>query len=135
MITGLLTLLGVAMQASPSPPGVSFCARMAEAMEMKPMKETGVWQLQTLGGLGAALFGGTSTMALAVRPVGNITQEELDRLDKSCEATSKGAFCNIEGPLEFRVKTRKGDATLIAEPKDRARVEITGTRIRCTDIS
>lgn len=114
-------------------PADSFCARMAEAMEMKPTKDAGVWQLQTLGGLGPALFGGTSTMAFSVRPVGEITQAELDRLDESCDSTAKGALCNIQGPLEFRVKTRKGEATIIADAQDRALVEIIGTRIRCSD--
>lgn len=118
----------------------SFCERMAAQLGMTPVERgrqgqtTGEWRVNTLTGIGPALFGGSSTMSVSIRPIGEHSYDEAANLtEQTCSSTRKGLLCRIDQPLRVRIGTRKGEATVESLPGERAEVEIRSVTIFCRD--
>lgn len=131
-----------ALVAAQSPLEVQpgFCTRLAAASGMKPAKPVDsrpAWEVDTLGGLGPLLFGGTSVMSMGVEPVGDATATAADyqRLRKACDPTDKGAVCAIDGPVLFHVGVKGRVVQISAAAGEHAQVHIRGTRISCPDVT
>jgi hypothetical protein len=135
--TTFLLLLLPSQVAAPVP---SFCERLAPQLQMvtaergRPGAVTGEWRIDTLSGIGPILFGGTATTSISTRPVGDsVSRAELDRIDGMCASTKSGSLCRILGPVELKMRTRRGEAQVEAKPGERAEVEIRGTKVFCRD--
>ncbi|WP_156141206.1 hypothetical protein [Sphingomonas sp. 37zxx] len=132
-------LISMATTASAQTTDPTFCERLAPQLQMKPVENgkglaTGVWRVNTLSGIGPALFGGTSTMSISIRPIGDPSYAEATALiEKACETTKGGTRCTIDGPMRVKIGTRKGVADLEAKVGDLAEIEIKGVIVLCRD--
>lgn len=93
--------LAFALSAQTAAPA-TFCERMAPQIGMKPVERgrqghtAGEWSVNTLGGIGPALLGGTSVMSISIRPIGEHSFDEAARIvEEACAATKKGQICRI----------------------------------------
>lgn len=108
---------------------------MAAELPMKEKRAVGVRRAFDMPMLNLAqrlLVGGTATVGMSLRPVGeSYDAAESRRLDKLC----KGRSCTIDGPMVLGL-TLKDDEERQFEAKagDRARVSVAGVRLRCEDL-
>lgn len=118
------------------PVSTGFCARAGATMGMTlaTAKEGPVWRKPLLG-LGASLFGGSSSVMMAVSPVDGASAGAADyqRLQKVCLATKKGMNCTVEGPMMLTVSIKGVDHALEARPGERAEFRMAGSKLECVD--
>lgn len=133
IVLGLISLLTTAAHDQPS----SFCERLAPQLGMKPVPPSGKgagteWKVNLLGGLGTALFGGSTSATFGVESTGPATVEEYQRLQQACVQTEKGGLrCDVDGPVRLTVGTPKGKVSVDAVAGERATVEMRKTSIFC----
>lgn len=118
---------------------VTFCARMAPQLGMTSIERgrqgqaTGEWRVNALSGLKAIFSGGL--VSFAMRPVGEATVQDYQRLSTACGQSKKGILCKVDGPGVLIVSTGKGKAETEARSGERAEVELRGTTVYCRDPS
>lgn len=133
IVLGIIGLLTTAAQDTPA----TFCERLAPQLGMKPVPPSGKaagseWKVNLLGGLGTALFGGTTSATFGVESTGTATVEEYERLQKACAQTEKGGLlCKVDGPMRLTVGTPKGKVSVDATAGERATVEMRKASIFC----
>ena len=136
-IIGAMIMASIATGAvGQEPVSAGFCARAGATMGMTlaTAKEGPVWRKPLLG-LGASLFGGSSSVMMAVSPVDGASAGAVDyqRLQKVCLATRKGMNCTVEGPMMLTVSIKGVDHALEARPGERADFRMAGSRLECID--
>jgi hypothetical protein len=136
-IIGAMIMASIATGAvGQEPVSAGFCARAGATMGMTlaTAKEGPVWRKPLLG-LGASLFGGSSSVMMAVSPVDGAPAGAADyqRLQKVCLATRKGMNCTVEGPMMLTVSIKGVDHALEARPGERADFRMAGSRLECID--
>ena len=111
----------------------SFCQRMAAKLPMKEKRGSGTvraFDLQTLSWTKRWLTGGSSYFTLQLEPVDQ-TEAEEKRIEIMCSSVP----CVMEGPFRLTVGFKDGSTHMFEGMKDeRARVELVGTRMRCSDL-
>jgi hypothetical protein len=105
------------------------------ALEL-PMKEKRVagairaFDMQTLTAAQRWLFGGSTSFSMSLAPLSE-TLEERQRLGEMCVTST----CTMNGPVRFNLGLKNGSTHAFeARPGERARVEVVGTRLRCSDL-
>ena len=136
-IIGAMVMASIATGAmGQQPVSAGFCVRAGATMGMTlaTAKEGPVWRKPLLG-LGASLFGGSSSVMMAVSPVDGASAGAADyqRLQKVCLATRKGMNCTVEGPMMLTVSIKGVDHALEARPGERAEFRMAGSRLECVD--
>lgn len=133
--------LGVAallLGGATEPPTPTFCARLAPKLNMKasPAGDGPVgsreWRLE-LFGLGAMLFGGSASVTFFVAPGATGTAGDFIAHRDACKPSKGKIRCDLEGPVQFNVGTKKGDISEEVLPGERAVVEMPGKSIICRD--
>ena len=126
-------IAALAMSATSTTTAPSFCQRMAAELPMKEKRVDGTrraFDMQTMTVAQRWLIGGSTSFSMKLEPVVD-TPEEEQRLDKMCGASP----CTMEGPLRFTLGLKDGTTHIFeARPNERMRVEMVGTRIRCSDL-
>ncbi|WP_312489201.1 hypothetical protein [Sphingomonas sp.] len=111
----------------------SFCQRMAAELPMKEKRVAGTlraFDLQTLSAARRLLIGGTTYFSMKLEPVDD-TVAERQRMESMCDTSP----CTMEGPLRFTLGLKDGTKHIFeARPGERMRVEMVGTRVRCSDL-
>ncbi|SFR90608.1 hypothetical protein SAMN05192580_1741 [Sphingomonas jatrophae] len=106
---------------------------MAAELPMKEKRVDGTrraFDMQTMTVGQRWLTGGSTFFSMKLEPVDD-TPDEQQRLKTMCP----GAACTMEGPLRFTLGLKDGTAhSFVAGPNERMRVEMVGTRIRCSDL-
>ncbi len=136
-------IIGTAIAASiaagatgQEPASAGFCARAGASMGMErtATREGPVWRKPLLG-LGAVLFGGSSSVMMAVSPVEGAEAGVVDyqRLQKVCLPSKKGMNCAVEGPMLLTVSIKGVDYPNEARPGERAEFRMVGSRLECVD--
>lgn len=137
LITAAAGCLAIAAHSSAQTPPSTFCARLAPQLGMKPeVARSGSqvsWKVNTLGGLGPALFGGSTVVSFMLKPVEGTSAEQAQRFDQNCTQSKKGMLCRVEGPVRLAVSTKRGVASADATAGERAEVEMRGTSLHCRD--
>lgn len=111
----------------------SFCQRMAAELPMKEKRVAGTrraFDMQTMTVAQRWLTGGTTSFSMKLEPISD-TPEERERLSKMCG----GSPCTMQGPLRFTLGLKDGTTRVFeALSAERMRVEMVGTRVRCSDL-
>lgn len=123
----------LATSVIPTATAPSFCQRMAAELPMKEKRVAGtrrVFDMQTMTVAQRWLIGGSTSFSMKLEPL-NDTSEERQRIESMCRASP----CTMEGPLRFTLGLKDGTVHVFeARPGERARVEMVGTRVRCSDL-
>lgn len=126
-------IAALAMSATSTTTAPSFCQRMAAELPMKEKRVEGTvraFDMQTMTVAQRWLVGGSTSFSMKLSPIDD-TPEEHRRVDEMCAASP----CKMEGPLRFTLGLKDGTAHIFeARPNERMRVEMVGTRIRCSDL-
>lgn len=129
----LAAAVAAVMSPATSTPTPSFCQKMAAELPMKEKRVSGVrraFDMQTMTAAQRLLLGGTISFSMKLEPIGD-APEEQQRVDAMCGASP----CTIEGPVRFTLGLKNGTQHVVdAASGERARVELVGTRIRCSDL-
>ena len=134
MIKLSLSLVAAAsMAAAPTAAQPSFCQRMAAEIPMKEKRVEGTvraFDMQTLSWTKRWLTGGSSYFTMKLEPIDD-SESEAERIDAMCSTVP----CILEGPFRFTLGLKDGSLfPFEAAPGERARVEMVGTRMRCSDM-
>lgn len=123
----------VATSVAPTAPAPSFCQRMAAELPMKEKRVAGTrraFDMQTMTVAQRWLIGGTTSFSMKLEAISDVP-EERQRIEGMCG----GSPCTMEGPLRFTLGLKDGTVHVFeARPGERARVEMVGTRVRCSDL-
>jgi hypothetical protein len=123
----------LATSVTPTATTPSFCKRMAAELPMKEKRVAGTsraFDLQTMTAARRLLIGGTTFFSMKLEPIDD-TAEERQRVEKMCDSSP----CSMEGPLRFTLGLKAGTKHVFeARPGERMRVEMVGTRVRCSDL-
>lgn len=122
--------------ASAQTPTPSFCERLAPQLGMKQKviirkTEDVFWEVNALGGLKTALFGGSAMVSFGVAPLGEPSVADYQRLQGTCAQNGKEIICRVIEPLRLTVQAKGGAAQVEAAPGEKATVATKGTRITC----
>lgn len=125
-----------AANATAQTPAPSFCERLAPQLGMKQMinsgKEGGVlWEVNVLGGLKTALFGGSTMISFGVAPLGEPSVADYKRLQGTCAQNGKELTCRVVEPLRLTVQAKGEAAKVESAPGERATVTTRGRHITC----
>jgi hypothetical protein len=127
-ITTALTI-----SATSTAPAPSFCQRMAAELPMKEKRVAGAsraFDMQTMTAARRMLLGGTTFFSMKLEPIDD-TAEERQRMEGMCDTSP----CTMQGPLRFTLGLKDGTKHVFeARPGERMRVEMVGTRVRCSDL-
>lgn len=115
-------------QSAASADGV--CAQLAPQTGMKP-QAGGLWRANMLGGVGAALFGGTTGASFQVEPIDGSTRDQA--LEKACVQEGAGVICRLSGPARLTVGTKRGNASVDLAAGEKAEVSMKGRYLTCRD--
>lgn len=132
-VTAWSIVAPAAMATAAAP--TSFCMRSGASLSMERVvvKDQTVWR-KPLMGLGAHLFGGSSTVMMAVSTVDGATEAvDYAKLQKVCRPNKKGMDCAVEGPMMLTVSIKGVDFPLEARTGDQADFRMTGSRLECVD--
>lgn len=128
VLAAALTLLDSGTATAPS-----FCQRMAAKLPMKERRVAGTlraFDLQTMPAARRLLIGGTTYFSMKLEPIDD-TAAERQRMERMCDTSP----CTMEGPLRFTLGLKDGTKHIFeAGPGERMRVEMVGTRVRCSDL-
>ncbi|MGN7158248.1 hypothetical protein [Sphingomonas sp. SAFR-052] len=123
----------VALSAASPPVAPSFCQRMAAELPMKEKRVAGTRRAIDLQMLTAGqrwLTGGSTSFSMRLDPVDD-TPGERERVENMCRSSP----CTMEGPLRFTLGLKDGTVRVFdGRAGERMRVEMVGTRIRCSDL-
>ena len=128
-----ITVAALVTSVTPAATVSSFCQRMAAELPMKEKRVSGArraFDMQTMTVTQRWLIGGTTSFSMKLDPI-NDTPEERQRIESMCGASP----CTIEGPLRFTLGLQDGTVHVFeARPSEQARIEMVGTRVRCSDL-
>lgn len=123
----------LAMSATSTATTPSFCQRMAAELPMKEKRVEGTrraFDMQTMTVAQRWLTGGSTSFSMKLEPIDD-TPEERQRVEKMCGASP----CTMEGPLRFTLGLKDGSVHVFeGRLNERMRVEMVGTRVRCSDL-
>jgi hypothetical protein len=129
----LAVTAALATSVAPAAAAPSFCQRMAAELPMKEKRVAGTrraFDMQTMTAAQRWLIGGSTFFSMKLEPI-NDTPEERQRMQSMCG----GSPCTMEGPFRFTLGLKDGTLHVFeARPAELARVEIVGTRVRCSDL-
>ncbi len=114
----------------------SFCQRMAAELGMNPAKPAdghAAWEMKTLGGLGTALFGGSSYVSMGLGPAEDSIITNVRQYVDACASIANGMVCTFNGPAEFQIGVKDHMVKMRANAGERAEVRMVKMRIRCED--
>ncbi len=114
----------------------SFCQRIATELGMKTAKPSdghAAWELKTLGGLGTALFGGSSYVSMGLGPAEDSVITNVRQYVDACASVANGMVCTVTGPAEFQIGVKDHMVKMRANAGERAEVRMVKMRIRCED--
>lgn len=128
-----LALVVVPLLMGAAAPSPSFCERLAVPTGMKSVKSASpaAWEVNLLDGLGKALFGGSSVVAIRLEPGDDLDEDHRRRFEESCDSTAKGAFCRVEAPTTLVLTINGREVRQEALVGETATVTVAGSRIRC----
>lgn len=106
------------------------CARLATQTGMKPQRD-GSWRANMLGGVGAALFGGTTGASFLVGPTEGSTADQ--QFDKACAQVGAEIACTVVGPARITVGTKNGNASADVAAGEAAHVGMKGRYLTCRE--
>jgi hypothetical protein len=119
--------------------GPSFCERVAAELGLKPTTAKKyydgrpTWRLNKLGGIGPALFGGSTFIMLRLGSDELKSQEDVDRLMKACQMSERGYVCQVE-PFDFiEIGVEEHKARFDAGSGEQAEVELDKAAVVCRD--
>lgn len=132
LLAAIALAVGPANAQTPSP---SFCERLAPQLGMTAKTKGGavLWEVNPLGGLKTALFGGSAIISFSVAPVGEPSVADYQRVQGTCAQSGKEVVCRVTEPLHLKVQAKSGAAQVEAAPGEQATVATRGTRITCRD--
>lgn len=126
-------ILAIVTTVAPASQTPSFCQRMALDLPMKEKRVAGTvraFDMQTMSAAQRWLVGGSTFFSMKLESVNDLP-EEKQRVEDMCSTSP----CTMEGPFRFTLGLKDGSAHKFeASPGERARVEMVGTRIRCSDL-
>lgn len=128
LIVSMSTGAIAAAQESPPAPGV--CAQLAAQTGLQRQRD-GSWRANLLGGVGAALFGGTTGATFLVEPVTDSTPEQ--HLEKACAQAGAEIACSVTGPARITVGTKRGNAVAELAPGKTAQLGMKGRYLTCRE--
>jgi hypothetical protein len=139
MTIPVFAMLIIASMAAPAQSGegaatASFCQRLAGELGMKPAKPAdghAAWELKTLGGLGVALFGGSSYVSMGLGPAEDSVITNARQYVDACASIANGMTCTVTGPAEFQIGVKDHMVKMRANAGERAQVSMVKMRIRC----
>lgn len=114
----------------------SFCARMAGQFGMKPAKSAGdkpAFETRALKGLGVALFGGSTTVTMVLKPPANGDIGDPARFATACGAVANGLRCDVSGPGMFEMAVKDHSVATAVRAGELAQVSMVRNRLRCED--
>jgi hypothetical protein len=121
------------------PTGPSFCERMAVELGLKRTTAKKyydgrpTWRVNKLGGIGAALFGGSTFITLRMGSDELKSQQDIDRLMKACQMSEKGYLCQVEPSDYVEIGVEEHKARFDAGPGEQAEVELYKAAVVCRD--
>lgn len=123
----------LATSVTPTATAPSFCQRMAAELPMKEKRVAGtrrVFDLQMMTPARRLLIGGSTFFSMKLEPIDD-TAAERQRIEKMCDTSP----CTMDGPLRFTLGLKDGTKHLFEGLSgERMRVELVGTRVRCSDL-
>jgi len=127
-----LTLSTTAIAADPPP--ASLCQRLAPQLGMTGDEndESGhQLSVNLLGGLGTALFGGSTSATFSLAMPGVTAGQG----HSACLTNGKGGIlCKLSWPARLTIGTKRGEAVVSAALGERAEVEMRKSHIYCRDL-
>jgi hypothetical protein len=128
----LLASVGIASVGEAQQASVAggVCARLATQTGMKTQRD-GSWRANMLGGVGAALFGGTTGASFLVGPIEGSTADQ--RFDKACAQVGAEIACTVVGPARITVGTKSGNASADVAAGETAHVGMKGRYLTCRE--
>lgn len=135
-IAAVLLLLGIEPAQSQDVADASFCGRMAAQFGMKAAKPVSgkvAYEARALKGLGAALFGGSTTVTMMLKPPTSGDIGDPNRYATACAAVANGLRCDVTGPAVFEMAVKDQTAATEARTGEAAQVTMAKNRIRCED--
>ena len=110
---------------------LDFCARLAPQPGMrqdapKPGKPVS-WRVNMPGGLGTALFGGSTFVTFQPETLDGADLADQQRIADFCGTDEKGIKCRGEGPTRLKIQSKRG----LVNAADRAEVEMRKATIYC----
>lgn len=106
------------------------CARLAPQTGLKRQPD-GSWSANMLGGLGAALFGGTAGASFLVGPIEGSTADQ--HFEKACAQKGAEIGCDLVGPAKITIGTKSGEASADVAAGEKARVGMKGRYLTCRE--
>lgn len=117
-------------QAQEASVGGGVCARLATQTGLKQQRD-GSWRANMLGGVGAALFGGTTGASFLVGPIEGSTADQP--FDKACAQVGAEIACHVVGPARITVGTKSGNASADVAAGETAHVGMKGRYLTCRE--
>lgn len=127
----ILLLAGLcAASAVQAQEAATVCARLAPQTGLKQQRD-GTWRANMLGGLGTALFGGTTGASFLVGPIEGSTADQ--QFDKACAQMGAEIGCTLVGPARITIGTKGGNASADVAAGERAHVGMKGRYLTCRE--
>lgn len=123
--------------------GDSFCRRVAPQLGAKPDEviarndasdTTGELHVNLMGGLRAALLGGSAMVSFSVHPADEDDMAEYKRLQNACQAASNGVLCKIKGPAKVRIGSPKGQLAAEVNADENVELQVRKSTLYCRDL-
>lgn len=128
LVVALCATTAVRAQDAVTPQGV--CARLAPQTGLK-LQRDGSWRVNMLGGIGAALFGGSAGASFQVSPIEGSTPDQA--LDKACQQTGQEIACHLTGPARITIGTKRGNASADLLAGETADIGMKGRHLTCRE--
>ncbi len=126
----LALFAGTAGQAQEARVATGVCARLAPQTGLKQQRD-GSWRANMLGGVGAALFGGTTGASFLVEPIEGSTADQ--HFEKACTQMGAEIGCNVSGPAKITIGTKSGNASADVVAGETAQVGMKGRYLTCRE--
>lgn len=127
-------LLGAASMAPAQTVAPGACARLAPQLKMK--QTAAGWDVDLLGGLGKALFGGSAASTMSVEPVADADAIDYGAYHRACVRERIDVACHVTGPARLVVATDKTEAAVDLTAGEEVDAGIRkGRHIYCRDLS
>ena len=124
----LVALVAAASAPAQTTDAGGACARLAAQTGLKQQSD-GSWRANMLGGVGAALFGGTTGATFQVQPIEGSTAEQA--LEKACQQEGAAIACRVSGPARVIVGTKRRNASIDLASGEPAEVGMKGRYLTC----
>lgn len=123
-----LCAASLANAQQPAPAGV--CAALAPQTGLKAQGD-GSWRVNMLGGVGAAVFGGSTGATFQVAPIDGSTADQ--HLEKACVQNGAEITCRVVGPARITIGTKRGNASADIKAGETAEVGMKGRYLTCRE--